>query len=203
MVAALLAGRRSMCAGIVAALLFAITPTAVVFGSEARGYAMMLLAALTMLLMVSDVIEGRPARNAPAWLALIALLGMLSHLTMAAAVAIATLWVYLEWRAERGPAAALSATRTLMAPALAATAAVAAFVFIAAALSPLGLRVGGYQPFSALLYITALDDLSLWTIGLGTPWPWLVPICLCALSMMILVRGSFMARAKGAARTRC
>ena len=116
------------------------------------------------------------------------LLGMLSHLTMAAAVVIATLWVYLEWRAEHGPAAALSATRTLMAPALAATAAVVAFVFIAAALSPLGLRVGGYQPFSALLYITALDDLSLWTIGLGTPWPWLVPISICVLSMMMLVR---------------
>src|SRR5215469_11679415 len=45
-VAASLFGRRSKAAGIVAALLFAIAPTFVAFGSEARGYAMMLLAAL-------------------------------------------------------------------------------------------------------------------------------------------------------------
>ena len=187
-VAAILAGRRSMAAGIVAALLFAITPTFVVFGSEARGYAMMLLAALLILLVAGDVIDGRPVRHAPAWLALLALLGMLSHLTMAAAVAIATLWVYLEWRQERGPAAALSATRTLMVPALATTAAVVAFVFAAAAVSPLGLRVGGYEPFSSLHYVTALNDLSLWTVGLGAPWPWLVPVCFCALGLLILIR---------------
>src|SRR6185503_6530431 len=45
-VAALFAGRRSQAAGIVAALLFALSPALVVFGSEARGYAMMVLAAL-------------------------------------------------------------------------------------------------------------------------------------------------------------
>jgi len=76
-VAALIADRRSRRAGIVAALLFAISPSLVVFGSEARGYAMMLLAALAMLLLVSDAVDDRPARGAPWWLAAIAALGML------------------------------------------------------------------------------------------------------------------------------
>src|SRR5690242_15983163 len=53
-IAALLVGRRSKVGGVVAALLFAFSPAMLVFGSEARGYAMMLLAALTILLLVDD-----------------------------------------------------------------------------------------------------------------------------------------------------
>src|SRR5438045_4883022 len=50
-VAAMLAGRKSRPAGLVAAVLFALSPALVAFGSEARGYALMALAALTMLLV--------------------------------------------------------------------------------------------------------------------------------------------------------
>jgi hypothetical protein len=187
-VAALFGRRRSLAAGIVAALLFAIAPMLLAFGSEARGYAMMLLAALTMLLIVGDAIDGRPLRGAPAWLAPVAVLGMFSHLTMVAAVAIATLWAYLEWRADRGADAAMRATLKLMAPAITGTALVIAFVFAAAALSPTGLRVGGYNPFSARLFAGALNDVALWSIGLGARWPWLVPICLGLLALVLLAR---------------
>src|SRR5215469_7447840 len=55
-IAALICRRSSKTAGIIAALLFALSPTLVAFGSEARGYAMMLLAALVMLLLVGDAI---------------------------------------------------------------------------------------------------------------------------------------------------
>ena len=175
-VAAMLAGRRSRTAGIVAALLFAVTPVLVAFGSEARGYTMMLLAALTMLLLVGDALDGRPARGSSWWLGLVALFGMLSHMTMAAPVGIATLWVYLERRTEIGPAAALPATVRLMGPALVATLGVVLFVFTAAALSPTGMRLGGYQPFSAPHYAAALDDLALWSAGLSAAWPWLIPL---------------------------
>jgi hypothetical protein len=187
-VAALFGRRRSPAAGIVAALLFAIAPILLAFGSEARGYAMMLLAMLAMLLMVGDAINGHPERGAPGWLALIAVVGMFSHLTMVAAVGIATLWAYLEWRAERGAEAAMRATLKLMAPAITATALVIAFVFTAAALSPTGLRVGGYNPFSGRLYAGALNDMAIWSIGLGAPWPWLVPICLGILALLLLAR---------------
>ncbi len=171
-----------------AALLFAVTPALVAFGSEARGYSMMLLAALTMLLLVSDALDGRPARGANWWLGAIALLGMLSHMTMAAPVGIAALWVYFERRAELGPAAALPATARLMGPALVATLSVILFVFTAAALSPTGMRLGGYQPFSAPHYAAALDDLALWSTGLSAPWLWSIPLLLGAGALGIAVQ---------------
>ena len=72
-VAAMLAGRRSRAAGLVAALLFAVSPILVIYGSEARGYATMLLAALLTLLIVDGAVDGRPVRRARWWLAALAL----------------------------------------------------------------------------------------------------------------------------------
>lgn len=187
LVAALLAGRRSRTAGIIAALLFALSPAMVVFGSEARGYAMMLLAALLTLLIVADALDDRRSRGASGWLAALAVFGMFSHMTMAAPVAIATLWYYLERRTELGPSGALWPTLRLMGPALVATAGVVLFVFTAAALSPTGMRLGGYEPFSAAHFAAALNDLGLWSIGLGTPWPWLVPLVLGVAALAIAV----------------
>ena len=59
---------------------------------------MMLLAALIMLLLVDDAVEGQPVRHSSWWLAALALVGMLSHMTMAAPVGISALWFYLERR---------------------------------------------------------------------------------------------------------
>jgi hypothetical protein len=187
-VAALLMRRRSAAAGIVAALLFAFSPILIVLGSEARGYAMMLLAALMMLLLVGDALDGRPAKGAGWSIASLALFGMLSHMTMAAPVAIATLWAYLERRSEAGPMAALPWTLRLIGPALVTTAAVVAFVFTAAALSPTGMRLGGYDPFSARRYTAALDDLALWSAGFSTPWPWAAPLLLGVIATPIALR---------------
>ena len=187
-VAALLVGRRSSVAGLIAALLFAVSPILVALGSEARGYAMMLLAALFMLLLVSDAVDGRPVRGARWWLAGLALFGMFSHLTMAAPVAIGTLWFYLERRAVDEPAAAIPATLRLMGPALVAAAGAVAFVFLAALASATGMRVGGYEPFSAGHYAAALEDLSLWSVGLGSPWAWLLPAALGAAALVIARR---------------
>ncbi|NUQ17429.1 MAG: hypothetical protein HOP95_03095 [Sphingomonas sp.] len=183
--AALLAGRRSAAAGIVAALLFAVAPMFVDFGSEARGYAMMLLAALLTLLLVADAVDGRPARGASWWLAGLALFGMFSHMTMAAPVALAALWFYLERRAQAGPENALPGTLRLMAPALGTTAAVVVFVFTAGALSATGFRLGGYEPFALGHYTAALDDLALWSAGFSAPWPWVVPLALGAVAVMV------------------
>jgi hypothetical protein len=186
--AAVLAGRRSRAAGIVAALLFAVAPMFVDFGSEARGYAMMLLAALLTLLVVSDAVEGRAARGAPSWLAALALFGMLSHMTMAAPVALAALWFYLERRAQAGPETALPDTLRLMSPALATTAAVVVFVFTAGALSTTGFRLGGYAPFALSHYTAALDDLALWSAGFSAPWPWLAPLAAGAVAVLVAHR---------------
>jgi hypothetical protein len=186
--AAALIGRRSPVAGLVAGLLFALSPMLVAVGSEARGYSMMLLAALLMLLVVGDAIDGRPGRGARWWLVLLALAGMFSHMTMAAPVALAALWFYLERRVAVGPRTALSETLRLMGPALAATAGVFAFVFTAALLSPTGMRLGGYLPFAAPHYAAALDDLALWSAGLAASSPWLVPLLLGGVALFVAVR---------------
>ncbi|HXS50104.1 MAG TPA: hypothetical protein VN713_08255 [Sphingomicrobium sp.] len=186
--AAVLAGRRSAAAGIVAALLFAVAPMFVDFGSEARGYAMMLLAALLTLLLVGDAVDGRPMYGARWWLAAFALFGMLSHMTMAAPVGLAALWFYLERRATAGPGKALPDTLRLIGPAIAVTAAVVVFVFTAGALSPTGFRLGGYEPFALPHYTAALDDLALWSAGLSSPWPWLVPFAAGATALIIAFR---------------
>lgn len=187
-VAAILVGRRSRSAGLVAALLFAVSPTLVTFGSEARGYAPMLLAALVLLLLASDAVERRE-RPATKWLiALAATVGMLCHLTMAASVALATLWVYLERRAALGPTPALGATARLMGPALAATAAVVVFVFAAAAVSPTGMRLGGYLPFDWRDYIHALNDLTGWTAAIGVSQVWLGPAVVALAAGWIALR---------------
>ncbi|HEV8407810.1 MAG TPA: glycosyltransferase family 39 protein [Sphingomicrobium sp.] len=188
LVAASLCRRCSRTAGIVAALLFAVVPAFVVFGSEARGYAMMLLAALLMLLLVGDVLDGRRIRGARWWLAALAVLGMFSHLTMAAPVAIAATWFYLQQRAALGPRLAFFATGRLIGPALAASIGVVLFVFAAAATSPAGMRLGGYEPFSPELYAAALDDLALWSAGFSSPLPWLVPLAVGAAALFTLVR---------------
>jgi hypothetical protein len=187
-VAALLVARRCRIGGIVAALLFAFSPTMLVFGSEARGYAMMLLAGLTMLLLVGDALDGRRVRGARWRLAGLAVFGMFSHLTMAAPVALAALWFYLERRPELGPRAALPATLRLMGPALAATAGVILFVFAAAAASPAGMRLGGYAPFSERDFAAALDDLGVWSAGIATPLPLLAPAMVAAAALFIFYR---------------
>ena len=184
-VAALLVGRRSRTGGVAAALLFAFTPTLVVFGSEARGYSMMLLAALLTFLLVSDALDGRRARASPLWLALLALFGMLSHMTMAAPVAIASTWFYLERRADAGPQRALPDALRLTGPAILATVGVVLFVFAAAALSPTGMRLGGYAPFSGRDYVVALDDLALWSAGIASPFAWLVPLLVAVATLSI------------------
>ena len=185
-IAAMIAARRSAGAGIIAALLFAFSPIMVTYGSEARGYAPMMLAALTMLLLVTRSLDAGETRLSW-WLGLVSLLGMLSHMTMAAVVGLVSLWVYFERRAVKGPSAALKYSLSLLAPSLIAAAAVPVLVFSAALLSPTGMRVGGYIPFSWEQYGEALSALAGWTFGLTATNGWLaLPIVALAFALIIL-----------------
>lgn len=188
LVAALFAARHSRAAGLVAALLFALSPALVTFGSEARGYAPMLLAAMLFLLVASSAAVRDQLPGTRWLLALIAALGMLSHLTMAAPIALAALWVYLDRRAELGPAPALRVTARLVGPALVVPAAVVGLVFAAAAASPTGLRLGGYLAFSWRDYGAALGDLAAWTVGMGMRPAWLGPAALALTAGFLAVR---------------
>jgi hypothetical protein len=186
--AALLFVRRSRVAAIAAAALFALSPIMVTYGSEARGYAPMVLAALLMLWLATNALEGRAGRGTPWLIALAVVLGMLSNLTMLAPVALLASWVYLEKRAAVGAKAVIPDTLSLMGPALGACAAVLAIVVGAAFLSPTGLQVGGYMPFSVHDYIIALSDLTGWTLGLTFSFRWLAILVLLAVGGLLVAR---------------
>src|SRR5206468_1190392 len=116
--------------------------------------------------------------------ALLALFGMFSHLTMAAPVVLLALWVYVERRGADERTALPHALR-MMGPALVAVVAAVAFVFAAAAISPTGMRLGGYVPFIAGEYGVALDDLGLWSAGLSLPFAWLMPLLIGVTAVWI------------------
>jgi hypothetical protein len=187
-VAATVARDKSLEAGGVAAIVFAVAPVFVTFGSEARGYAPMLLAALVLILLATRAEDRGAGRAAPWWLGLTAALGMLSHMTMAAPVAVVALWAYIERRRRSGARGALRSTLRLMGPALAATIAVAAFVFAAAAASPTGMRLGGFEPFNWSGFLRALDALVGGTIGISTPLPWIGPLLVGTAAVVFAIR---------------
>jgi hypothetical protein len=187
-VGALIFARRSTVAATAAAALFAISPIMVTYGSEARGYALMILAALVLLWLAIGALDGRGNRGTAWWMGLAALLGMFSHLTMLAPVGLLTVWIYLEKRSAVGSREALPATLKLLGPAIGACAFALAFVFLAAKLSPLGMRLGGYRAFTFGDYSGALADLSAWTVGLPFTAQWLAPIALLALGAWLMVR---------------
>jgi hypothetical protein len=187
-VAAVIAGRMSQLAGIVAALLFAFSPIMVTYGSEARGYAPMLLAALTMLLIVLRSLEQGATKATPWWLGLLSLLGMLSHMTMAAPVVLVSLWVYQDRRAIEGPARGLRTSAHLMGPALLIAAAVPLFVLVAGAMSPNGMRVGGYVPFAWRDYGEALGELARWTFGATELPAWIVLFASAVIALVLALR---------------
>jgi hypothetical protein len=167
LVAALFAARRSPPAAAVAAALFALAPILVHIGSEARGYAPMLLAAMLMLLLVDRWAAGEAGKRTALKLAALAAVGLLCHLTMLAAIGLALAFAYLAERSARGPVAALGPTLRLFGPALAATGAVLALVALAAAADPRGFSVGGYAPFAWSEYATALRDLGTYSLGIA------------------------------------
>jgi hypothetical protein len=179
--AALLFVRRSPIAAVAAAALFALSPIMVTYGSEARGYAPMVLAALLMLWLALGALESRGGRATPWLIALAAALGMLSNLTMLAPVGLLSIWVLLEKRSTVGAAAAIPATLALMGPAAAICGAVLALVLGAAFTSSTGLQVGGYTPFTFHDYIVALSDLTGWTVGLTFSLRW------CAIPVLLAI----------------
>ena len=187
LVAAMVGARRSATAAVIAAVLFAVAPILVTYGSEARGYALMLLAAMSMLLLLDRWMDGETVAPPVPGLAVLALLGTLSHLTMAAFVGLFALWVFAVRRSERGPDDALWTTARVMGPALAVCGLVIAGVFAAAAASPRGMQVGGYSPFTIEGYVLALWDLSLTTIGVTVSPLWLLPSVFGLLAVVIAV----------------
>ena len=196
LVVAAIGARRSTAHGLVGAALFALSPILVNYGSEARGYAPMLLCALGAILVAARWLDApAPApRHAPGLLALLTILGLLSQLTMLFFVVAIAAWVALTLRQRvatetatgtaTGTAAAMTAR--LMLPSLVAVLLVFTLVFGAAAANPGGMQVGDYVPFSFARLASALQVMLATTLGasaLPRWWITVLALTLCVAAM--------------------
>ncbi len=181
-VAGLIGARRGVGVAAVTAGVFAISPILVTYGSEARGYAPMLLALLTAIWIVDRQLFGAPVRHAPIWLGVAALLGMLAHVSMLFGVAALTGWAAIEHGRRMTPGTATRATLVLMGRAVGAV--IAVLLLVAMGASPHGgLRMGSLTPFDAPAFADALAHMAAYTIG----WPFRVGPSLLFLLLLPLV----------------
>jgi hypothetical protein len=184
-VAGLIAARRSVAAAGCAAALFALSPILVTYGSEARGYAPMLLALLVSILIVDRQITGKPFRRGAEWFGLTALVGMLAHVSMLFGVAALVGWLTIAEARSGSRFAALRNSLLFSTRAIAAVGVVLLMIFAGAAASPDGLRIGSITPFSLVAFVDAIAHMLAYTLG----WPWLAGSwMLVALLLPRLVR---------------
>lgn len=186
-IAGIIGARRNPATGIVAALLFALSPILVTYGSEARGYALMLLALVAGVALV-DRWLARPDTPPPAIpLALIALLGMLAQLTMA--FGLAALGAWAAWHLRPRGRALLPLLARAFLPAAIATIVALALVF-APAWAQGGMAFGASAPFSLADWQTGLWQALHFSFGHG--W-----IALATLTFAALLLGLPLGRLAG------
>lgn len=187
LVAAAIGVRRGAATGLVAALLFAVSPVMVTYGSEARGYAPMMLALLGAVLLVDRWLAA-PDRPAPRReLAAVTMLGMFAQLTFLFGLVALIGWIGIALWRRHGLRAALIAT--LQASWLAI--AVAGFA-VAVVIGSAGgtLHFGNYDAFTLAKFGDALR--TVFAYALGAPWPVFVPM-IAALLLLLLGRGTALA----------
>lgn len=173
-VAALIGQRRSGWVAVAMAALFAISPFFVLYGSEARGYAPVTLAILTMLWLLQ---RPDPSTRALVWTAL---LGTLSHLVMLPAILLLGAVRWLDGVGGAGPVEATRRTARIMVAPILAAALVAAIIFGAAWAGQGGMTIGGYEAYAFAGVKGALVELIRLVTGSGPYWAVLIVALLCA-----------------------
>jgi len=173
-------GRATQC---IAALLFAVCYPIVCFGSEARGYSGLILFALLSIWALQRRLDGKSS-GIP--LAVVILLGFLSHLTMIAivfALVVWTIWTLL-LRGDR-PLGALTEVVRIFLPAFIAVLPLAAVIVYGD--MTYGFTVGGLTPFSLDFFFRGAASMAAFTLGFQQSNPrWvsiaavIVPVALAA-----------------------
>lgn len=158
-VAGLIGLRRSPLAGIVTALLFALSPVLVTLGSEARGYAPMTLCVLIAIWHIDRWLGGDESANRPLTLAICFFVGALFQLTMIFAACALVGWPALALWQRDGLRSAVIRTGRLLGPAMLGLVAAVAIVFAPALAGGAEFRFGSYQDFTILLFLKGLLDL--------------------------------------------
>ncbi|WP_294298172.1 hypothetical protein [uncultured Sphingomonas sp.] len=170
-VAAVLGRRDSWPTALTAAAIFAVSPFFAHYGSEARGYAPMMLALLMVLLRTQAWLDGAPRPTTG--LALWGLIGMLSQLTMAVALVAVAGWAFLELVRRESVRSALFETTRTFAPAAIACAMTLGGILLAAKINSGEMRFGAYVPYTGRDQIRALLSITGYTIAVprGAFWP--------------------------------
>jgi hypothetical protein len=166
LVAAVIGWRRSPTVGAITAGLFALSPALVCYGSEARGYAPMLLAFTTAVLLVDRWLAAPERPPRAAGLAIVLGLGLLAQATVAFGFAALLAWAVVERRRRAGPAVVAPEMARLFGPAVLAMAGLVALMWWAAHRSADGFAVGGVEPHRWSGWAHALSQLLHYTLGL-------------------------------------
>ncbi|PCD02914.1 hypothetical protein COC42_00240 [Sphingomonas spermidinifaciens] len=177
--AALIAGRKGPLAAALAAWLFALSPALVTYGSEARGYAPMLLALLAAILMIGQSLDAPDKPPPVVGIAIALALGTLAQLTMLFALPALIGWVLWAGR-SRQP---LRTTARLLGPGL-----IAASLSATAVLAG-GMTIGSYQPFTIAAWADGLGELARYTLAIG--WPpkgWLLALTAAGSFALVVAR---------------
>ncbi len=188
LVAGMIGARRGPWPAVATALLFAVSEAMVTYGSEARGYAPMMLAAVTAFYLVDRWLED-PARPRPARpLAWCALLGMLSHLTMILTLIALGGWVLISLWQRSSPREAIRGTWRLFWPSALVSMLVVAAIFGAAAASDTGFQLGSLVPFSFAAFAIAMSQIVSSSLGPELRPLWLLPVVTALLLVVAATR---------------
>ena len=166
-VAARIGLRRGVATALVSAILFAATPILVLYGSEARGYAPMLLAALLAITWIDDWLQDPHSAPPADRLAIVAGIGTVAHLMMAPALALLGGWVWLVRLPKQGFAGATRDTARLFAPAGIVSGAILITLIGSAYVVAGGMTVGSHTPYNGALFVHAMGELAGLTTGIG------------------------------------
>lgn len=154
-------GRRT---AIVTSLLFATSYPMVHYGSEARGYAGLVLFTLLSVLFLE---RRRDNRRSGIVFGAIVLLGFLSHLTMAESVVVLVAWTsWMAWSRTGSLAATNIEVGRIFAPAFLAVLPLAACVLLGGVL--FGFQIGGVSPFTFQNFAQGYGGMIRYLLGL--PW---------------------------------
>lgn len=179
----LLCRRAGPMAATLAALLMAVLPFFVTYGSEARGYAPMIMALLVVMLRTDRWLADDAVPPPAGAIALWAVLGLLSQLTMAIGLAATGGWAAITLWRRHGLRRATMLSLRAYGPALVASALVVGGILLAAQLNAGGMRFGALIPFSLESFSVGFAALSAYSVGVpvGPAWPVLaLPVLLAA-----------------------
>lgn len=183
-VAAMTAAARGRWTMIATSLLFAVSYPMVHYGSEARGYAGLLLFTLVSALLLERQLDRRGSILA---FAAAILLGFLSHLTMLEATLVLAVWATgLVWLRTRSLGRVVVEVGWIFIPPALAIMPLAVGLFVGAKL--FGFSVGGVSPFSFSAFAEGYGGMIRYLFGLPS-WvgDWVCILAACGLACVSAV----------------